>query len=395
MVVQIQELFLLKIYLKMSNFDNRHNIIARKCGCGNSKGDVSVQTNLTPIELDYDLELPTNFIQGLDGKSAYQYALDAGYIGTEEEFCQNLKKAGEGIDASDIEIDPAKLGITAEDITVGKDIVVTSPIGSYQVGDVISASHSLYDVMLMVFKENYSIPSYVMPEITGITLETSKGIEDIEIGDVVTLNMVCNYVQNDAGAPLRVEYYLNEYLLGTTSTPNVNFIKQHKFDQLHNVIKAIVYYTDGPIRTDAEGKAYEKGRIKAGNIESTLEVEAYNSFNTLFMGTSMEPLERESVTENVIKSLTKKIDNPQRGINTDYFLQVPNGSRTIIIAYPSRLGKIHDIRNLRTSINEIDAFEENLFQMSMYGENTNLTKFNVYFFTSETEMNNLAYKIMI
>lgn len=382
------------IYSKMNNYD-RNTIIARKGGCGSGSGDTKVATNLTPIELSYDLEVPTNFIKGLDGKSAYQSALEGGYLGTEEEFYKNLKKAGEGLDVSDLDIDPAKLGITAEDVLIGKDIVVTSPIGSYNEGDVISASHSLYDVLLMLTKEGYTIPTYVLPTINDIELVTTKDISGIEVGDTVTLNITVNYTQNDAGASSGVKYYINDLLLGETPAPNVTFSKPHKFTERHNILKVVVSYTEGPIKTDGEGRAYEKGRIKAGELTSTLEIEAYNSENTLFAGSSLNELTQIDINNNnFIKSLFTKYDNPKNGPR-GYIVEIPNGSKTIVVAYPARLGRMHDMRNLRTSINEIDSFEENLFTTYVYGNDTTPTLYNVYFYASSVELDNLTYEIMI
>ena len=48
-----------------------------------------------PTTIEFEIETPTNFISGLDGKSAYEYAQEGGYEGTEEEFYADLGKIKE------------------------------------------------------------------------------------------------------------------------------------------------------------------------------------------------------------------------------------------------------------------------------------------------------------
>lgn len=50
---------------------------------------------MAPTEISFEVEMPTNFISGLDGKSAYEYAKEGGYEGTEEEFYADLGKIKE------------------------------------------------------------------------------------------------------------------------------------------------------------------------------------------------------------------------------------------------------------------------------------------------------------
>ena len=50
---------------------------------------------MAPTEISFEVEMPTNFISGLDGKSAYEYAKEGGYEGTEEELYAHLGKIKE------------------------------------------------------------------------------------------------------------------------------------------------------------------------------------------------------------------------------------------------------------------------------------------------------------
>lgn len=47
---------------------------------------------MAPTTIEFEVETPTNFISGLDGKSAYEYAKDGGYEKSEEDFYSDLGK---------------------------------------------------------------------------------------------------------------------------------------------------------------------------------------------------------------------------------------------------------------------------------------------------------------
>jgi hypothetical protein len=49
---------------------------------------------MSPTTIEFEVEAPTNFIKGLDGKSAYEYATAGGYEGTEAQFYEDLGKLG-------------------------------------------------------------------------------------------------------------------------------------------------------------------------------------------------------------------------------------------------------------------------------------------------------------
>ncbi len=76
------------------------DILATGGANGKSAYDIAVDHGFVGTEIDWLLSLKgEDGIIGVDGKSAYQIALDNGFVGTESEWLASLK--GEGVDASD------------------------------------------------------------------------------------------------------------------------------------------------------------------------------------------------------------------------------------------------------------------------------------------------------
>lgn len=49
---------------------------------------------MSPTTIEFEVETPTNFITGLNGKSAYEYATEGGYQGDEQQFYSDLGSIG-------------------------------------------------------------------------------------------------------------------------------------------------------------------------------------------------------------------------------------------------------------------------------------------------------------
>lgn len=91
-------------------------------------------------------DLPGDLIFGVPGKSAYQYAVEAGYTGTEEEFAEKLAAVGNYEPGTNFETDETLTmegGILSVNIADAVTEGDTRPVSSHAVYDEFSKAVAL------------------------------------------------------------------------------------------------------------------------------------------------------------------------------------------------------------------------------------------------------------
>lgn len=174
---------------------------------------------------------------------------------------------------------------------LGKDFVLNigpgKSFGKYEDGDTIEAEgKTLEEFFDDVFTEQIP-PVYVYPQAT-LTSVNPK----FEVGQVVDIELIANFIQNDAGNFTAVQIQKNSLPISTSSTyldenvtvPPVGTPIQYR---------ARYDYAQGPIKDDNLGEPYPTGRIPDGFVLSNIiSIVGYKKF---FWG-AMEEIEgKESI----------------------------------------------------------------------------------------------------
>lgn len=133
---------------------------------------------MTPTTIEFEVETPTNFIEGLDGKSAYESAVDGGYTGTEEQFNSELGSIGElteSVDTFEERLDAIERGLPGQYLAeattfegrTGEDgeraMFIGQDYGAYHNGYVYK-----YSVSTGQWTQTDTQPSPEMPDLTEI-----------------------------------------------------------------------------------------------------------------------------------------------------------------------------------------------------------------------------------
>lgn len=313
------------------------------CNCNSKKRTSSRPSMTNPIEMEYQVEVPTNVLYA---KSAYEYAVEGGYDGSEEQFYHDIAQTGQ-VDASKLQI--------------GERIVVSGgPIGGYKDGDVIEATDTIQNIFKNIFDCEIIPPTYEEPEMNVVT----NLKDEYETGDEVTLDLDIEYIQNDAGPIKNVEIKLGDVVLDSGQITHLtkNIIIPAGKSQLEVTLE----YFEGPIKKDSRGQDYPEGRIMEGSLTYSKEVVG---IKFAYMKTS--PDEIDLSDPSVIKTWEEKF---KIGTADSYTLPIPEGTRYIVIAYPSSVGEISSIIDRNIGFNVKDSFELTQIEVGT----TNPISYNFY-----------------
>lgn len=313
------------------------------CNCKSNKRTSSRPSMTNPIEMEYQVEVPTNV---LHGKSAYEYAVEGGYDGSEEQFYSDIARTGQ-LDASKLQI--------------GERIVVDGgPIGGYRDGDVIKATDTILKVFKNIFNCDPIPPTYYKPEMNIVT----DLKDEYESGDEVNLDLDIEYIQNDGGPLKTVEIKLGGVVLASGQITHLN--KDITIPAGRSQLEVTVEYLEGPIKKDSKGQDYPEGRIMEGSLTYSKEVVGID-----FAYMRVSPNEIDLSDPSVIKTWEEKF---KIGTADSYKLPIPEGTKYIVIAYPSSVGEISAIIDKNIGFNVKDSFELNQIEVGT----TNPVSYNFY-----------------
>lgn len=279
---------------------------------------------------------PQKGVDYFDGKSAYEYAQDGGYTGTEEEFADKL--------ASDT-VNPDK-------VIFPEDVYTTYSFGKVETKNgemvkLLDKGSNLNDLMDLLVDVRY-------PEITepSVSLEFVNA-KAYEVGTVVPINF--SAVLNPGSYTYGPNTGITAESWKVTDTEgNENELASGSFpdltvkDNTNYSITAEATHGEGIVPLTNTKAEYPEGKISAGAKSATSK--AVTGFRAAFYGTVTN---KDALTSSIIRSLTKSGKILVNG--SSFTLDVPIGAVRVIIAYPATLRDITSIKDVNGLNAEISS----------------------------------------
>jgi hypothetical protein len=318
-----------------------------------------------PPTIHSRLEYQTNFVKGLDGKSAYQFAVEGGYPHSEEQFYIDLGLTGfkpiatisdlgyiivgnglvitpEGILSVDL------MQLVSGDLQLGDEIEVSGigQMGGFKDGDIVPATTTMYQMWARLLAKEVP-PIYLQPILSILVNHSGT----IELGDIISPTIISNFLQNDAGELESIIISMNGETIasGSSDLEVIDYSRKATSSQL--VYSSTVSYKEGPIKNTNFGNPYPDGRIPAGTMTNIYKLYAHRN---AFYGA--EPTPGSVTTSAEIRGLVDKFSNPEQG--SEFTLVAPVGTRRVVIAYPVILGEISSIYYVELGDEYKDVFKE-------------------------------------
>lgn len=242
-------------------------------------------------------------------------------------------------------------------------------LGGLEEGDVISAGTSI-DELLKMITQKVVHPNYEMPV---ISLGSNLLEQDFEVGSSIDIQLQSQFIQNDAGAVTSHNIYCNDNLIyegnsANISTENNNFI----IPEGRTIFYSQASYEDGEIKNNNFDEPDTQGMILADSLTS--ESMKINGYRKLFCGSGEEEI--PELTSEMIRNLSTTILNPQENLVFSFDMEA--GQQYVIIAYPSYLGKLKEIKYVQIGDTEMASnFEQ--FLVNVKGANDyQETEYKVY-----------------
>lgn len=266
-----------------------------------------------------------------------------------------------------------------------KDIIIKGVTqGGYSEGITIPKGTSFEDIiqkmLTLVIPANYVAPTC---NING------SEIKILEAGTIINPTITPSFIKNDAGDITR--YLLQKKGITVKDTATLQTFTDSNLlvgDETIN-FRATMFYNDGPIKNNNLDEPSPIGQIKAGSIFSNTV--NYVGVRHLFFGCSTN---NNPISNNEeIRSLNKK-ENPTAG--TALTLNIPAGTKKIIIAYPSTIRDVSSIKYVEGLNAEIKSiFQKSLLNISG-ANNYNPIEYKVFVYIPDVPFsNNVTYNIVI
>lgn len=220
-----------------------------------------------------------------------------------------LKLYVQGV-AKPVEIDLADLipqAVTTEDVSLSDTITVTTPVGNFTKGQVVSVTDLQTFLVNMLSQD--SNPTTVQPSVS-VSL-TGAGAKEVGTEFTPSWSVTLNpgsYSDNKDGAqPTGVTattYTVTDTNSGSASTQSGSFTQFTVEDNTNYKVNATVAYGDGNIPTTYLGTEYLAGQIKAGSKSgSSSAVTGYRNCYWGYKGASNLISPATGITATQIKAL--------------------------------------------------------------------------------------------
>ena len=266
-----------------------------------------------------------------------------------------------------------------------KDIIIKGVTqGGYSEGITIPKGTSFEDIiqkmLTLVIPANYVAPTC---NINGSEIKT------LEAGTIINPTITPSFIKNDAGDINR--YLLQKKGITVKDTATLQTFTDSNLlvgDEIVN-FRATMFYNNGPIKNNNLDEPSPIGQIKTGSIFSNTV--NYVGVRNLFFGCSTN---NNPISNNEeIRSLNKKED-PTAG--TALTLNIPAGTKKIIIAYPSTIRDVSSIKYVEGLNAEIKSiFQKSLLNISG-ANNYNPIEYKVFVYIPDVPFsNNVTYNIVI
>lgn len=209
-----------------------------------------------------------------------------------------------------VEVDLADLipqAVTTEDVSLSDTITVTTPVGNFTKGQVVSVTDLQTFLVDMLSKD--SNPVTVQPSVS-VSL-TGAGAKEVGTKFTPSWSVTLNpgsYSDNKDGAqPTGVTattYTVTDTNSGSASTQSGSFTQFTVEDNTNYKVNATVAYGDGNIPTTYLGTEYPAGQIKAGSKSgSSSAVTGYRNCFWGYKGSSNLISPATGITSTQIKAL--------------------------------------------------------------------------------------------
>lgn len=209
-----------------------------------------------------------------------------------------------------VEVDLADLipqAVTTEDVSLSDTITVTTPVGNFTKGQVVSVTDLQTFLVNMLSKD--SNPTTVQPSVS-VSL-TGAGAKEVGTQFTPSWSVTLNpgsYSDNKDGAqPTGVTattYTVTDTNSGSASTQSGSFTQFTVEDNTNYKVNATVAYGDGNIPTTYLGTEYPAGQIKAGSkSDSSSAVTGYRNCFWGYKGASNLISPATGITAAQIKAL--------------------------------------------------------------------------------------------
>ena len=256
--------------------------------------------------------------------------------------------------------------------------------GGYNEGITIPKGTSFEDIIQKMLTS--VIPANYVAPICNINGSENKVLE---AGTIINPTITPSFIKNDAGD-------INRYILKKKGVIVKDTLSLQTFTDNNLLIGddvvdfiATMFFNDGPIKNNNIDEPSPIGQIKAGSIFSNTV--NYTGVRNLFYGCSTNNIPISNNEE--VRSLNKK-ENPIAG--TSLTLNIPAGTKKIIIAYPSTIRDISSIKYVEGLNAEIKTiFQKSLLNISG-ANNYNPIEYKVFVYIPDVPFNNNAtYNIVI
>lgn len=260
-------------------------------------------------------------------------------------------------------------------------------LGGLKDGDVISAGTSIDELLEMITKKVVH-PSYEMP-ILSLGMDLLE--QEFEVGSSIDIQLQSQFIQNDAGAVTSHNIYCNDSVI--YEGPAVNFVSTENnfiLPEGRTIFYSQVIYEDGEIKNNNFDEPDTQGMILADSlISEKLEL---NGYRKLFCGSGVGEI--PELTSEMIRSLSTSILNPQKDL--EFLCEMETGNQYLIIAYPSYLGELKEIKYVQLGDTEMASnFEQ--FLVNVKGANDyQETEYKVYTFkTASPVASKMTFQVTI
>lgn len=261
---------------------------------------------------------------------------------------------------------------------LSENIQVHGHHGSFKDGEVLIKGTRVHDIIQGILDNSYERP-YKFPtlELTGID-------ENIEVGNILSLTIVPQYIQNDAGELIRfrlersvsggdyITLYESESIIPYTES-TVSIIDNSNILSF----RATAWYADGKIKY-SNGEEID-GHIEAGSITSILNISGIrkcfygaemNIMNPVTTGNEIRSLPNSTTFEIEEGSIVPVIINP--------------GTTRITFAYPAYVRDPQKILSKKLGYDIKDIFEKSSIRVKGFNGYTDI-EYKVFTYIPDTQ----------
>lgn len=270
---------------------------------------------------------------GPRGKSAYQYAVEAGYQGSEEDFAKLL--------ASD--------STAASSIVFPDGLKTTYAIGKVKLengmGTLVEPGGTLADFFNVFIDEKN--PTTVQP---SVSLSFPQA-DAYEVGEKITPSYSASlnpgsYTYGPATGVSATSWEVTDSNGNTADTASGSFPEIQVTDGMSYTITAKAEHTAGADPVTNTGNKYEAGKIPAGSKKKTSG--AVTGYRNTFYGTLTE---KGTLDSGKIRGLNKSKKALADG--DKFTVAIPVGAMCVVIAYPATLRDLTSVKDVNGMSAEI------------------------------------------